>query len=95
MNDTAQRRSVLLDRMGQTEIGAGLASILNATTPLFTVIVAGTLLSDERITPNRVAGVIIGLAGVIVMTGGDALAYLSGHVAAQLGVAQRRCRYNH
>ena len=35
---------------GQTHIASGLASILNATTPLFTVIVAGLILADERIT---------------------------------------------
>jgi len=71
---------------GQTEIGAGLASILNASTPLFTVIVAGTLLSDERITPIKIVGVIIGFAGVVVMIGGDALTHLGGHVAAQFAV---------
>lgn len=71
---------------GQTEIGAGLASILNATTPLFTVIVAGTLLSDERITPNKIVGVIVGFIGVIVMIGGDALTHLGGDVAAQFAI---------
>ena len=71
---------------GQTEIGAGLASIFNATTPLFTVIVAGTLLSDERITSNKILGVIFGFVGVIVMIGGDALTHLGGHVAAQFAV---------
>ncbi|MBO9471796.1 DMT family transporter [Endozoicomonas sp. G2_2] len=71
---------------GQTEIGAGLASILNATTPLFTVVVAGTLLSDERSTPNKILGVIVGFVGVVLMIGGDALTYLGGHVAAQLAV---------
>lgn len=71
---------------GQTEIGAGLASILNATTPLFTVIVAGTLLSDERITSIKILGVIIGFVGVIVMIGSSALIHLGGHVAAQFAV---------
>lgn len=71
---------------GQTGIGAGLASILNATTPLFTVIVAGTLLSDERITSLKILGVIIGFVGVIVMIGSSALTHLSGHVAAQFAV---------
>lgn len=71
---------------GQTGIGAGLASILNATTPLFTVIVAGTLLSDERITSIKILGVIIGFVGVIVMIGSSALIHLGGHVAAQFAV---------
>lgn len=71
---------------GQTGIGAGLASILNATTPLFTVIVAGTLLSDERITSIKILGVIIGFVGVVVMIGSSALTHLGGHVAAQFAV---------
>ena len=54
---------------GQTHIASGLASIINATTPLFTVLIAGTFLSDEKMTPQKIAGVIIGLFGVIVLIG--------------------------
>jgi drug/metabolite transporter (DMT)-like permease len=55
----------------QTVIPGGLASILNATTPIFSIIVAHFLLSDERMTPNRVAGILFGLSGVAVLIGGD------------------------
>ncbi|AHI28075.1 DMT family transporter [Marinobacter similis] len=54
---------------GQTQIASGLASILNATTPLFTVVVATCLLTDERATPLKVLGVVIGFLGVVVMIG--------------------------
>ncbi len=54
---------------GQTHIASGLASILNATTPLFTVIVAGWLLADERATPGKIVGVVVGFAGIVVMFG--------------------------
>ena len=54
---------------GQTQIASGLASILNATTPLFTVVVATCLLSDERATPLKLVGVITGFLGVVVMIG--------------------------
>ncbi len=54
---------------GQTQIASGLASILNATTPLFTVVVATCLLSDERATPLKLVGVITGFCGVVVMIG--------------------------
>lgn len=54
---------------GQTHIASGLASILNATTPLFTVIVAGVLLADERMTPMKIGGVVVGLIGVVIMIG--------------------------
>ena len=54
---------------GQTHIASGVASILNAATPLFTVILAHVLTSDERMTGGRLAGVAIGFAGVAVMIG--------------------------
>jgi drug/metabolite transporter (DMT)-like permease len=55
--------------LGQTALPAGLASILNATTPLFTVLVGTLVLADERAGPARLAGVVLGLAGVAVMMG--------------------------
>jgi drug/metabolite transporter (DMT)-like permease len=71
---------------GETEISSGLASILNATTPLFGVLVAHFFTSDERMTPNKLAGVIIGFAGVAVMIGPSALSGLGAHVWAQVGI---------
>ncbi|MBM3647561.1 MAG: DMT family transporter [Alphaproteobacteria bacterium] len=58
---------------GQTEIASGLASILNATTPLFTLIVAHVLTDDEKIDRAKVAALLAGLAGVVVLVGPDAL----------------------
>jgi drug/metabolite transporter (DMT)-like permease len=57
---------------GQKEIAAGLASVLNATTPLFSVLVAA-LVAREALGTNRIAGVVIGLAGVAVLVGPDAM----------------------
>ena len=54
---------------GQVQVSAGLASILNAAVPFFTVIVAGVLLPDEKISPLKVIGVLIGFFGVAVMIG--------------------------
>jgi drug/metabolite transporter (DMT)-like permease len=53
--------------MGQTEIGAGLASILNATTPIWTVIIAHFLTADEKLTGRKIAGTVTGLAGVVIL----------------------------
>jgi drug/metabolite transporter (DMT)-like permease len=53
---------------GQTYIASGLASVLNATTPLFTVLVLAAF-GDERLIARRVVGVLIGLFGVIVLRG--------------------------
>jgi drug/metabolite transporter (DMT)-like permease len=69
---------------GQTQITSGLASILNATTPLFTIVVAGIFLMDERFSVLRVLGVIVGFSGVILMVGADALGGLGADFWAQL-----------
>jgi len=58
---------------GQGHIGAGLASILNATTPLFTVLVAHALTSDEKVTAGKLLGAALGFSGVTVMIGGAGL----------------------
>jgi drug/metabolite transporter (DMT)-like permease len=68
---------------GQSVIASGVAAILNAATPLFTVVLAHVLTADERMTPARLAGVLIGLAGVAAMMGGAALRGLGGDIAAQ------------
>jgi drug/metabolite transporter (DMT)-like permease len=59
---------------GQTHIASGLASILNATTPLFTVVVAHLLTDDEKVTASKVAALLSGIAGVAVLIGPAAVA---------------------
>lgn len=71
--------------LGQTHIAAGLASILNATTPLFTVLVLH-IFGTERATAMKVVGVVIGAAGVALLVGPDAFAGIGLNVLAQLAV---------
>lgn len=71
---------------GQGHIASGLASILNATTPLFTVIVAHYFTNDERLTGARLGGVTVGFIGVAVMIGSAAFTSFNTHVLAQLAV---------
>jgi drug/metabolite transporter (DMT)-like permease len=71
---------------GQTHIASGVAAILNATTPLFTAIVAHRLTVDEKLTAGRLLGVFAGLVGVAVMIGGAALHALDSGVLAELAV---------
>ena len=59
---------------GETRISSGLASILNATTPMFTVLVAHVLTANERLTRGKFVGVVIGFAGVAALVGPDVLA---------------------
>lgn len=69
---------------GQTHIDSGLAAILNATTPLFTVIVAHVATRDDTLTPLRMMGVVAGFLGVTLMVGPDLLREIGANVAAQL-----------
>lgn len=56
---------------GQTQIGAGLASIFNAMAPVFTVIVAHFWTVDEKLSHGKFMGVLLGAIGVTVMIGVD------------------------
>ncbi|MGO4172277.1 DMT family transporter [Bosea sp. TAF32] len=69
---------------GQTQIASGLASILNATTPLFGVVVAHLLGQDEKATGLKLAGVGAGIVGVAILMGPDAIGGLSGALLPQL-----------
>ena len=71
---------------GQTEIASGLAAILNATTPLFTVVLAQFLTDDEKMSAARFGGVLLGLAGVAVLIGAELLQGLGRQVIGQLAV---------
>jgi drug/metabolite transporter (DMT)-like permease len=59
--------------MGQTIITSGLASILIATTPIFSILAAHCLTTDEKMSANKVAGVALGVAGVVTLVGADSL----------------------
>jgi drug/metabolite transporter (DMT)-like permease len=78
---------------GQTHIASGLAAILNATTPLFTVLAAHAFTVDEKMTRNRLAGVLLGLLGVTLMIGADALGGIGTDVLAQLAVLAAALSY--
>ncbi len=68
---------------GQTHLASGLASILNATTPVLTVIAAHFLTASERLTARRLAGALCGLLGVAWMIGPDLAGGLADHLAAE------------
>jgi len=78
---------------GQSHIASGVASILNATTPMFTVLVAHALTADERATPRKLVGVLIGFSGVAVMTGADAMRSLGMDLAGQLAILAAAISY--
>jgi drug/metabolite transporter (DMT)-like permease len=72
---------------GETKIDSGLASILNGTVPLFTIIIAHFGLHDEKITLPRLSGLVVGFIGVVVLVSRDVGPEgLTGNVWGQLAV---------
>lgn len=74
----------LLFAWAQKTITGGLGSILNAMTPIWGVIVAHIATTDEKATPGKVAGVILGFGGVAVLIGPSLLGQIGNDVLAQL-----------
>ena len=78
---------------GQQHIDSGLASILNGTTPLFSVVLAHFLTREERMTGSRVSGVVLGLGGVAVLVGPAALSGLGPGGLGQFAVLAAALSY--
>jgi drug/metabolite transporter (DMT)-like permease len=70
----------------ETRIPGALAGMLNATTPLFAVVLLHFTAREERLTPARLGGVAAGLAGVALLLGPDALRGRGADLPAQLAV---------
>ena len=70
---------------GQTRIASGLASVLNATTPLFTLVIA-RVFAGEQLAANKIAGVLLGIVGVGVLMGPAAFDANASNVIGMLCV---------
>src|SRR3954471_918773 len=77
----------------QTHIASGLASILNATTPIWGVVVAHFLTKDERMSPRKVAGVLLGFGGIVTMIGPSLLSSLGTGALAELACVAAALSY--
>lgn len=71
---------------GQSHVPSGLAAILNATTAVFTVLVATFAFADERLTLRKGVAVLLGLAGVATVMGRDAVTAFDPASAGQLAI---------
>jgi drug/metabolite transporter (DMT)-like permease len=71
---------------GELSIDSAVASILNATVPLFTIIIAHLFLHDDKMTPQRVLGLFIGFIGVIVLLSEDLTAGAQSSILGQAAV---------
>lgn len=69
----------------QLTITSGLAGILAALTPIIVGVTAPLVAPNERVTSNRIIGLLLGFLGVVVLTGADALKGLGGGGAAVIG----------
>ena len=78
---------------GQTHIASGLASILNATTPIWGVVVAHFLTHDERMSPRKAIGVLLGFGGVATMIGPALLSNIGTNALAQLACVTASLSY--
>jgi drug/metabolite transporter (DMT)-like permease len=70
---------------GQTTIASGLASILIATTPIFSILAAHCLTTDEKMSANKIAGIVSGIIGVAVLVGADSFDGSRCSLLAMLG----------
>lgn len=71
---------------GQLEIGAGLAAIINAMTPIWTVIIANFGTSDEKFSSHKIIGVILGFIGVAVLIGASMAEGFQASTIGQIAV---------
>lgn len=79
---------------GETRIDSGLASILNGTVPLFTIIIAHFWLHDEKITLSRASGLIVGFIGVVALVSRDMhLTAIHANLWGQLAVLAAAASY--
>jgi drug/metabolite transporter (DMT)-like permease len=76
----------LLVAWGEETIDSALASILNASVPLFTIIIAHFFVKDDRISLQKVLGLLVGFAGVAVLLSKDLLTASHSSVLGQAAV---------
>ena len=71
---------------GQARVTGGMAAILNATAPLFGIFLAHVLTQDEKLSWNKFAGIVVGIAGVSMLVGYDFAFGSSADVLARLAL---------
>lgn len=72
---------------GEIGVDSGVAAILMAVMPLVTVGLAHFFTESDKMTPIKLAGLLIGFSGIVILVGPDALSRLGGQVIYELSVA--------
>ena len=70
----------------EQSVDSSVAAILNAAVPLFVLVIAAIFLRDERMTVNRLAGLIVGFVGVAILVGFDPADFTSGNMAGEIAL---------
>ena len=78
---------------GEQDIDSGLATVLNATVPLFTLVFAHFALADERISPQKVAGLGMGFAGVAILASRSTTSSSPNTLSGQLAILAASVSY--
>lgn len=78
---------------GQEHIDSGVASVLNATMPIFAAVFGAAFLAEERFTAGRLAGLLLGFAGIVVLAGEDVFRITDSDVLGQLAVVAAAACY--
>jgi drug/metabolite transporter (DMT)-like permease len=71
---------------GEQSIDSGVAAVLDATVPIFTILIAHYLLEDDKITLPKMVGLLIGFAGVVVLMSKDLLHASTNSLLGQAAV---------
>jgi drug/metabolite transporter (DMT)-like permease len=77
----------------QTRIDSNVAGILNSTSPLFTMVIAHLMTSDDRLSTHKLIGCLIRIVGVIVMVGMEFLYEVGNGIGGQLAMLGATCSY--
>jgi drug/metabolite transporter (DMT)-like permease len=70
----------------EQSVDSSVAAILNAAVPLFVLVIAAIFLKDERLTANRVVGLVVGFVGVAVLVGFDPSDLASGNLTGEIAL---------
>lgn len=78
---------------GEKSVDAGLAAILNSTTPIFTFLLTALITRHEPVTWRKLLGVVLGLAGICLIIGVEALDGLGDQLLAQIAIVAATVSY--
>jgi len=78
---------------GQQSVPSSMAALLMATGPLVSLVLAHLCFADDRITLQKLAGLALGMAGIVLLIGPSALEGLGAQLLGQLAIAGAACCY--